>query len=136
MGQAGDQFSTLVEVKRSFELLQSQKSVLELRGAAFDIAAFHRLDGAVQVARQNVIEHYDQFDGAGVAYRRLLIGELCPIGAHWLEFDLVWLRVQPFFELEFEFDVNPSSELICCCSSGNWRKARSTCVYCAVNNCC
>ena len=72
----------------------------------------HRLDGIVKIVRQNVVKDNDQFDGAGITHRCLLICEFGPVGFHLFE-----------FELEL---VTLSSELICCCSSGSWRKAKST----------
>ena len=71
-----------VSPEPGLELLQHQESVLHLRAAEFDIAGFNCLDGTVQIARQDVVEHDHQVDGAGVAYCCFLIRELVPLGVH------------------------------------------------------
>src|SRR4051812_16473268 len=102
--------------------------MLDLYAASLDIAGFHGVDCAVEIAGQDIVEHDDQFNRVGVAYRCFLIRHLGPIGIHLLA--LSSGLTYPLFEFEFEFPLKFSSELICCCSNGSWRNARSTWVYC------
>ena len=76
------QFAALFQVEGSFQLLQHQESMLHLRAAEFDIARFDCLDGTMQIAGQNVVEHDHQVDGAGAAHCCFLIRELVPPGVH------------------------------------------------------